>query len=147
MVGSRLQKGLADLVQVRSILEPEIAALAAEAVDDEDLEFLRQTVATMDTALDDADVFIEADLAFHLTLARATRNAIFPILIDPIIDLLREQRRRMSMVRESAVRGQYHHKRILAAVTEHDSIAARQAMAAHMEQVTEDSRALSSLTD
>ncbi len=143
MMETRLDKGLLHLMQVRSILEPEIAAIAAAMVTEDDLPPMKRKVEIMDVAIDDADTFIEADLAFHLALARATQNPLFPILIDPIIDLLREQRRRMILNRKNAVRGQIYHKQILAAMIKRDPDAARKAMTAHMEQVAADSESLS----
>ncbi len=133
------------LVEAREIFEPEIAALAAERARDQDIIILRQTVAMMDAALNDADAFIEADLEFHLALARATQNALIPTLIDPIVGLLREHRKRIFLV-HGAPRGQYHHKRILEAVVRRDPKAARQAMRAHLAQVRKDSEAASAET-
>ncbi len=130
-------EGSDNLVETRGILEPEIAALAAERATDQDIATLRECVATMDAALNDADAFIEADLNFHLALARATQNALIPTLIDPIVGLLREHRKRIFLA-HGAPRGQYHHKRILQAVIRHDPAAARQAMRAHLEQVRKD---------
>jgi GntR family transcriptional repressor for pyruvate dehydrogenase complex len=147
MVGSMLDKGLADLIQVRTILEPEIAAIAAACAREEDLETLQSALDTMESALDDADVFIESDLEFHLALAKATQNPLIPVLIDPIIDLLRDHRWRMSMVEGGSERGQYHHRRIFSAVLKRDPAAARKAMTAHMEQVVQDSSALQTLAD
>jgi GntR family transcriptional repressor for pyruvate dehydrogenase complex len=129
-----------DLVQVREILEPEIAALAAKHVTPEQLASLQKAIDVMDVALNDADGFVEADLGFHLTLAEATKNAIIPALIDSIIDLLREQRKGIFSTKGGPQRGQFHHKRILKAVTHHDSVAARNAMRAHLAQVRQDSR-------
>ncbi|MFN8447846.1 MAG: FadR/GntR family transcriptional regulator [Anaerolineae bacterium] len=138
---------LADLVQVRSILEPEIAALAAEMATDEDIQRLEAAVAAMDAAMDDADVFVEADLDFHRALATATQNRLIPTLIDPIVDLLREQRIKIFYVEGGTRRGQYHHKCILDAVKNRDSAAASRAMQAHLGQVREDSDAAQSIID
>jgi len=129
-----------DLVQVRGILEPEIAALAAKHITPEQLDLLQQAVQVMDSALDDADTFVEADLAFHITLAKATKNVIIPALIDSIVDLLREQRKGIFFTRGGPQRGQIHHKRILKAVLHHNPSAARNAMRAHLAQVRQDSR-------
>ncbi len=132
--------GSEDLVQVREILEPEIAALAAMHVTTEQLTTLDKAVVTMDAALDDAEAFIEGDLDFHLTLAEATQNDIIPILLDSIIDLLREQRKRIFSTAGGPQRGQTHHKRILKAIKQHDPDAAREAMRAHLVQVRRDSQ-------
>lgn len=147
MVRSGDGNRLADLVQVRNILEPEIAALAAEMATGSDIERLEQAVNIMDSALDDADVYVEADQVFHLALASATQNQLIPTLIDPIVDLLREQRKRIFLVEGGARRGQYHHKRILEAVKKHDRMAARSAMQAHLAQVRQDSEAAENLLD
>jgi GntR family transcriptional repressor for pyruvate dehydrogenase complex len=129
----------ASLVQVREILEPAIAAIAARMATRNDLDNLAAAVAVMDQSLDDADAYIEADLKFHLALARATQNGLIPSLVDPIIGLLREQRKRMFLVSGGPERGQYHHKRILDAVQKGDPDAARSAMEAHLAQVRGDS--------
>ena len=136
------QDGLAQLAEVRQILEPEIAALAASRVQEQHLAMMREAVAVMDEALRDPDAYIEADLDFHLALAEAAENPIILSLIDSIVGLLREQRLRIFYVDGGPERGQYHHKRILAAVERHDADGARDAMRAHLQQVREDSRVL-----
>jgi len=133
-------KGSGNLVEVREILEPEIAALAATRITDEYIAAMENAVKIMDTALDDVDVFVEADLDFHLALAEGTQNPFIPILMDSIIDLLREQRKRIGLTKGGLRRGQIHHKKILDAVTRRDPQASRQAMQDHLTQVREDSK-------
>jgi GntR family transcriptional repressor for pyruvate dehydrogenase complex len=134
------QNGWTYLVEVREILEPEIAALAATRADAEDITAMRQCVLKMDEAVRDSEAFIEADLDFHLALAEAAENPIVLSLIDSIIGLLREQRLRISMVDGGPERGQRYHRSILEAIERHDAHAARVAMQAHLWQVREDSR-------
>jgi GntR family transcriptional repressor for pyruvate dehydrogenase complex len=133
-------EGFAFLAEVRQILEPEIAALATSRADDEALEAMRKQVEVMDSAKNDPETFIEADLDFHLALAEAAANPIILSLIDSIVGLLREQRIGIFQVEGGAERGQYHHKKILQAVEKRDPAAAREAMKAHLTQVGEDSR-------
>ncbi len=140
-------KGSGNLVEVREILEPEIAALAATRITDEYLAAMQEAVKTMDTALDKVDVFVEADLDFHLALAVGTQNPIIPILMDSIIDLLREQRKRTGLTKGGLQRGQHHHKKILDAVMRGDPDAARKAMQDHLKQVRKDSKASSRGSD
>jgi GntR family transcriptional regulator, transcriptional repressor for pyruvate dehydrogenase complex len=128
------------LTEVREMMEPEIAAMAAERADAEDLAAMRESVEVMDGAKRDPEAFIEADLDFHLALAEAAANPIILSLIDSIVGLLREQRMGIFQVEGGPERGQYHHKRILEAVEHRDSGGAREAMKAHMRQVREDSR-------
>ncbi len=130
------------LVEVREILEPEIAALAATRVTDEDIAAMQEAIDIMDTALEDVDRFVEADLDFHLALAEATQNPVVPLLMDSIIDLLREERKQIGAVEGGLQRGQSHHKKIVQAVKRRDAQAARRSMQDHLEQVRKDSEAL-----
>ncbi|HET6145828.1 MAG TPA: FadR/GntR family transcriptional regulator [Candidatus Acidoferrales bacterium] len=134
------QNGWSYLVEVREILEPEIAALAATRADAEDIAAMHLCVEKMDKAVRDSEAFIEADLDFHLALAEAAANPIVLSLIDSIIGLLREQRLRISRVEGGPERGQRYHRSILEAIERHDAHAARVAMQAHLWQVREDSR-------
>lgn len=137
-----MQLGLANrsenLVEVREILEPEIAALAAARATEEQVAVLRQYVALMDVYLNDVDAFIAADNAFHQALAQGTHNEIILWLVDSIVSLLSEQRKHIFSVNGGPARGQVHHKMLLDAIANHDAVAARQAMQAHLRQVRED---------
>jgi len=135
----KADNGFANLVEVREILEPEIAALAATRITDEHIAAMTEAVSIMDTALENVEAFVEADLDFHLALAEATQNPIIPSLMDSIIDLLREQRKRLGRVEGGLARGQYHHRRILEAIVRRDPQAARKEMQEHLLQVRSDS--------
>src|SRR6266852_1896818 len=128
------------LAELRAILEPEIAALAAARAQESDLATMREAVAVMDRAGRDPDAYIEADLDFHLSLAEAAANPLILSLIDSIVGLLREQRMKIFKVSGGPERGQVHHKRILEAMERRDPERAREAMKAHLEQVREDSQ-------
>jgi len=133
-------EGSGFLAEVREILEPEIASLAAVRADAQDIAAMREPIAVMDEARKDADAFIEADLDFHLALAEAAANPLILSLIDSIVGLLREQRMRIFLVEGGPERGQFHHKRILEAIEHHDPVGAREAMKAHLRQVRQDSQ-------
>jgi GntR family transcriptional regulator, transcriptional repressor for pyruvate dehydrogenase complex len=135
------------LAEMRTILEPEIAALAATRVEEQHLSTMREAVAVMDRSLHDPDSYIEADLDFHLSLAEAVANPLILSLIDSVVGLLREQRMRIFQVAGGPERGQFHHKRILEAVEHRDPDRAREAMRAHLQQVREDSQASSTSED
>lgn len=143
MMRSAQVDATSSLVEVREILEPEIAALAAVRATEENLNSLRESVAVMDAAKRDPDAYIEADLDFHLELAEAAANPLILSLIDSIVGVLREQRMRIFEVEGGPDRGQYHHKRILEAMEHQDAEGAREAMRAHLRQVREDSRSAS----
>jgi len=133
------QEGFTHLAELRRILEPEIAALAAVRIEEQLLATMRESVAIMDRSLEDPDAYIEADLDFHLALAEAAANPLVLSLLDSIVGLLREQRLKIFRVDGGPERGQYHHKRILAAIESRDAEKARDTMREHLVQVREDS--------
>lgn len=138
-VGQR--EGSPNLVELRLILEPGIAALAAARIQEDDLAAMREAVVVMDRSQKDPEAYIEADLDFHLALAEAAANPLILSLIDSIVGLLREERLKIFNTTGGPQRGQVHHKSILEAVERRDPEMARAAMLAHLEQVRQDSLA------
>jgi len=130
--------GSDDLVEVREILETEIAALAAARATNEEIAAMREAVRVMDESLRDADAYIAADNQFPQALAKATQNALILIFVDSIVNPLSEQRKQIFAVEGGPERGQFHHRRILESIIRRDPENARAAMRAHLQQVRED---------
>ena len=132
--------GSENLVEVRAILETEIAALAAARATEKEIMAMREAIRVMDESLNDADAYIAADNQFHEALAQATQNVLILILINSIVNLLSEQRKQIFGVEGGPQRGQFHHRHILESVIQRDPEMARAAMRAHLLQVREDAR-------
>lgn len=132
--------GSDNLVEVRGILEPEIAALAAVRATEKEMAAMREAVQAMDDNLNNADAYIAADNRFHEALAQATQNTLIIIFIKSIVNLLSEQRKQVFQVEGGPQRGQVHHKRILDHVIRREPEEARAAMHSHLQQVREDVR-------
>ena len=128
----------ADLFEVRRILEPEIAAIAALRATSEQIEEMQKAVELMDGALDDMDKYIEADTIFHQLIAKATQNELLPAMIEPIMDLLLEQRKTSFQTGSSPMRSLTWHKKILEAIINQNPLEARKAMSDHLDQVVDD---------
>jgi GntR family transcriptional repressor for pyruvate dehydrogenase complex len=126
----RADGSLAHLLEVRRPLEGEIAALAAERIQLPELEILDGTIVDLQ-ALRTLDRRVEADLLFHRTLAVATRNPVFPLLLDTVAGLLRASRYASIGHHgvDAAVRG---HVEIRDAVRDRNPKAAREAMLRHL---------------
>ncbi|OLC61093.1 MAG: hypothetical protein AUH89_03025 [Ktedonobacter sp. 13_1_40CM_4_52_4] len=133
--------GSDNLVEVREILETEIAALAAARATEDEIAAMREAIRVMDVSLSDADAYITADNQFHRALAKATQNSLILILIDSIVNPLSEQRKHIFAVEGGPERGQFHHRRILESIIRRNPENARAAMHAHLQQVREDVRA------
>jgi GntR family transcriptional repressor for pyruvate dehydrogenase complex len=124
-----------NLHQFREVFEPQIAALAAVSATPEDIALLADAFRVMDKNIGSPETYAQGDLQFHQTLAAATQNEIFRVLVFLVVDLLQETRQLILQSAGSAQRAQKHHGDILSAVRQHDPAAARQAMNEHMAQI------------
>ena len=121
------------LQEVRRIIEPEVCALAAERITQEEIEALRpQSELQLD---DTIEQHVDHDVSFHMAIARATKNPVLQIVMSSINDILRESRRRSYVMPGQAAAAREWHERIYAAIEAHDVAGARQAMVEHMNQV------------
>ncbi len=135
--------GWGHLIEVRQMLEPEIAALAAIRANEEQLSKMRQAVEQMDRTLaeepQDIHKFLEADFAFHMSMAEATGNPLVLMILNPVVKLMRDlQRYHYSRVKGGGKRSQQNHKLILESVQNRDPESARLHMRMHIQQVRED---------
>ena len=65
-----------ELLETRLIVEPHLAALAAERAKSEDLAPLEQALGAMKTALSDPEAIFRADVAFHAGIYKAAGNRL-----------------------------------------------------------------------
>ncbi len=128
-------KGMENLLSVREILEPEVAALAARHATAKDIAYMEKAIARMDEAIDDAERYVEADQEFHLSLAEATGNDLLPRITFPVVSLLQNMRRVAVRTEGATQRAQTFHRAILEMVKQRDPDAAREAMRGHLAQV------------
>jgi len=124
---------LEHLFEVRYLLEVEIAGVAAERATTDDIVALEQNLAEM-MATQDPKRFSDLDLKFHLTLAQATHNELFPVLLAPVTGLLAEAIHLSAHGPGALELGPGHHRRIIAAVKARDPRRAREAMRAHIRE-------------
>ena len=116
------------LMEVRRILDVEIAALLAERATQGDLEVLSESIARMWQLLDSPDRFVDEDVAFHMSFYAAMKNEVLMMIMQPIMELLSEA---MSMTFEapgSAESSLRRHEKLLQRIRARDSDGARRAM-------------------
>lgn len=128
------------LLEARRVVEVAIAELAALRRDDAHVEKMSTFQEQLRTAHERGDVAAcaEADLAFHGVLFEAADNAFLNALFEPLESVLRTLRGETSSVAEIRAHALARHQAILDAVAAGDSVAAREAMHAHLLQTEED---------
>lgn len=121
-----------ELIEVRGALEIYAARLAATRMSDDALERLGARVDEMRASVDDLQAFVEADLQFHLELARSIDNTVLLDLLQSIRSLLRVWVDRAVQEPEEALAAIREHAAVHAALATRDPDAAASAMAVHM---------------
>jgi DNA-binding FadR family transcriptional regulator len=119
---------LGDLSQLRDMIEPAAARLAAEFSDDRDIAELRASFADFEAAGTDVERLVEADKDFHLHILRATHNELLMRLNFVVAHAL-DARNRIQHHPGAAWRDPVpDHRRVLEAVEARDPLAAEAAM-------------------
>ncbi|WP_411375301.1 FadR/GntR family transcriptional regulator [Arthrobacter sp. MPF02] len=128
------------LIELRRMLETGACELAAERISMEDTEALFSYISAMKAAheVNDVAAFVEADLAFHDVILRASGNVFVSVLFEPLHRVLEKRRAETSAVPEIQEHAIGHHQNIADALQSRDASRARQAMDAHMQQTLDD---------
>ena len=148
-VQRRLRRSTAlEVYEVRASLERDAARYAALRRTDEDLAMLRAALSERTRALgaDDIESYIEADIAFHQSVATAAHNSILSDLYATMSGALRSTLRSMTEapLSETVRRQDEAHAAIVEAIEAGDADRAEQTTLAHL---TEASTALRELTE
>ena len=129
---------LRDLLEARTIIECEVAALAAVRADVAERAALSDALAVMRSALDNPPRFVTGDSAFHLTLLRAARNRVLERMTQPMHELLSYAQALTDAIPGVLARALSDHERIADAVARRDPDGARAAMRDHLAQTQRD---------
>lgn len=119
-----------DLVNVRMILEPEIAEMAALNATDEDIRRLEELCDEVEAKINNREAYVQADIAFHVWIASCTKNTVMEQLI-PIIDtavLMFVNVTHQKLKPETVMT----HRMVTEAIAAHDPLGAKSAMGMHI---------------
>jgi GntR family transcriptional regulator, transcriptional repressor for pyruvate dehydrogenase complex len=125
---------LLHLFEVRKLLEPACAALAAARIDGHELEQLER-ILTDTERLDDAEELLGRDLELHTAIVRATRNPILLHVMAGVGRLALAGRRRTVALPGVAAQSLADHQEIVRALARRSPPDAADAMAVHLEHV------------
>lgn len=135
------------LFDLRSALEPAIAASAARGADERDLGLMADNLTRTEAIAQDVEssegeartaaieAFAWADLEFHQRLARSTGNPLYEILLNPLIDRLVAVRREGAELEGTARCAAAGHRAVLDHVSARDADGAERSMAEHLAEV------------
>jgi GntR family transcriptional regulator, transcriptional repressor for pyruvate dehydrogenase complex len=130
-----LPQNAGDLLEFRSLLEPEVAALAAQRLTPAGRRALEESLARQQALSDHSPRLGREDARFHDTLAQVAGNTVVLRVLETLRDLLHDVRTIM-VPAAGARRTVGEHERIVQAVLAQDRDGARQAMKEHLADVT-----------
>ena len=122
---------LKELAEVRDLIEPEAAALAAQRITDELVLRIEGIVDKMKVSESPATDF-NLNLQFHATIAEATQNEALRHILQVVADMLSPLQRHMYERALENYRADQEHLPILQALKDGDADGARKAMHDHI---------------
>ncbi len=117
-----------DLLQIRYIIEPQIAALAAQNSTSQEIAILSDLCDEMEVLTRKWEDFMQKDIQFHTQVAACSRNMVMSNLVPVICEGISEF---TSMVAEQEFAVQSH-RAIFEAIRNRHVTEAQQAMAFHL---------------
>jgi GntR family transcriptional repressor for pyruvate dehydrogenase complex len=120
------------LFEVRMVIEPDLAALAARRASFDQVLKLRALLQEQETLIKQGDSGIAADTRFHYVLAEAAGNEILFNIMTGLMDLLRETRQASLQTSGRPARSVKQHRAVLRAIETRDPKGAEQRMREHL---------------
>lgn len=118
------------LMEARALVEVATARLAAERATREDVEELERLLVLMKGS--DLDGYFEAELQFHLTLARASQNPVLSKLVEILIGRVYSEAENFKRTTAASRKDIFLFEEMIESVTLHDGERAAALMVAHL---------------
>ncbi|GAK02525.1 lactate-responsive regulator LldR [Geomicrobium sp. JCM 19037] len=133
-------KEIKELLEVRKILEVGSVQAAAKHRTEEDLQQMKEALHLMNIHMDDEKLGEKADWAFHMQVARASKNDMLVRLLQSVADLTVEtmlETRRIWLYSEKVRAEQLHeeHMAIYTAIEKRQVARAGELMMDHLQSV------------
>ncbi len=126
---------VAELLDVRNMIEPPLAGRAALHVSRDEIAEMEEILVRQEAKVRGGELGIDEDSEFHYNIALASNNSAVLKIVDVLMDLLRETRERTLQVEGRQEKSLAGHHRILSALKRGDAEAAEAAMRRHLQEV------------
>ena len=130
MIVEDKQKMIKDLMEIRFLIEPSIAAMAAIRADETDIQNILTACKNAEKLLLANKNHTEKDIAFHAAIALSSKNIVVPKLVPIInssIPLISDSKE--YTLRDETIET---HREIADAIAAHDAVRAHDAMYLHL---------------
>jgi len=125
------------ILEIRRLVEPQIASLAAERATGDEMSRLEMTLSLQEEKVRMGETGADLGKIFHYMIAEAAKNRLLIRIIDTATDLFSENRKRYLHFAQRAETSIRHHRKILNAITAGDSELAANSMKDHLDNIHE----------
>jgi GntR family transcriptional repressor for pyruvate dehydrogenase complex len=125
---------LHDIMEARTIVEENLAGLAAERGSVEDIAAIGQAVQAMRDSIARGDSILDADMSFHIAVATAAHNEVLRNSVQLLRNLMRQWIQYKLLMPDVSSTVLNRHVVIFRAISNHKPAAARMAMRRHLEE-------------
>lgn len=129
------RKLVAELIDVRRMIEPHLVARAALRASQDELKEMEQILDRQEAKVQRGELAVEEDSQFHYGIALACNNSAVLRVVDVLMELLRDARRDSFRGKGRQEKSLAGHRRILSALKRHDAAAAERAMNHHLQEI------------
>lgn len=126
---------LAELFETRRALEAELAALAAERAQGDDIERMRAELQRMKDHANESEIFVASNVGFHMAIADAAKNRVLRQMLQAVRGMVVQTQLQGAPLRAVVQQSIDDHTQILDAIRRQDRKEARQAMIRHLNNV------------
>ena len=132
------RQSLAHLFEARLVLEPRIAALAAERATDAEIAAIVETAQEQSRLHAAGEDFLDPDVRFHELIVTAAHNPVIGRMLSAVNELLLESRRRTMRIGGAAEKAVSYHLLVARAIRDRKPDQARELMEHHVWDVAHD---------
>lgn len=126
---------LHDIFELRLLIEPSIAALAAQRATVDDISKLEAILSRQEQEIVGNKFIADSDEAFHSALAETTHNSALMKIGTMLVQIIAPSRRKSLQTQQRARLSLSSHQAIVAAVRSRDAQRARSQMEEHLHSV------------
>lgn len=120
------------LFEVRRVIEPDLASLAARRATPQQLEEMRATLQAQAAAVERGENGMQADTRFHFLLAEAAGNDVLMRLMTDLMEMLQETRAHSLEATGRPATSLRQHRAVLRAIQAREPKAAERRMLEHL---------------
>ncbi len=121
-----------ELFEMRRMIEPDLAYLAAERATEEEIAMMEKVLALQEEQIARGEFGTDVDRNFHYIMVRAAKNKAILRITDNIIDLLAESREQYLQVDGRPQKSILRHREVLDAIRARDPERAEKCMLEHL---------------